>query len=247
MNSYQNKCKHKRRNKGLTFSLLVIIAGIALLMRNTGMMDENTASIIFSWPMIIIAFGILNMNKNEYGFGIVMLLVGGYFLYTKSFGYELSFGAYFWPSLFIIIGLLILFTFFKLRQIRRTAYSGKNENYFEEISVFGGALKKFTSKSFTGGSVVNVFGGSKIDFRECEMDGDKAVINLVSVFGGSSFSIPDDWHAKLEVMNIMGAMMDKRESVNTGASKTLVIRGIVIMGGGELNSFYDFDDATHRL
>ena len=241
MHSHKKGCKGKSRNKGIMFSLLVVGTGVLLLLRNIGIIEEPTSSIIFSWPMIIIAVGFLNLNKYEYGFGIITMGVGAYFLYTRSMGYDLEFGEYFWPVFFIGLGLLVLFVFTRIRSFRRFQLSNGNEDYFEEISIFGGVMKRVTSKDFKGGDIVNVFGGSKLDLRDCQLDEKGAKINFVSVFGGSSFTVPDDWNVKLEVVNILGAMVDKRENPGSDVLKTLVIKGIVIFGGGEVTNFFKID------
>lgn len=246
MDTYQGMCKGKSRTKGLVFSMLVVLTGTALLLRNTGTINEQTSDIIFSWPMLIIAIGIMNLNKSEYGFGIILLLVGGYFLYTRTTGLELQIWDVVWPVVFIVVGFSILFAFLRLRQRKRLIASSGDESYIEEVSVFGGAMKRISSRNFMGGSIVNIFGGSRLDMRDCELADDKAVITFVSIFGGSGFTVPADWNVQLEMVNIVGAVVDKREKVNTGSKKTLVIKGVVIFGGGEIISDgYPESDVHH--
>ena len=65
-NTGNNKMQHpfdfqRFRVRTLMFGALVILAGILLLARNTGLLDPSVSRIIFSWEMLLIAIGAVNL------------------------------------------------------------------------------------------------------------------------------------------------------------------------------------------
>ncbi len=60
------------------------------------------------------------------------------------------------------------------------------------------------------------------------------------VFGGSKIIVPQDWDVKVEVSAVFGGFTDKRiksPEIERDLSRTLIIKGIAIFGGGELTNF----------
>jgi len=94
--------------------------------------------------------------------------------------------------------------------------------------------------NFKGGSMVAIFGGSKVDLTHCGIaEGDRPVIEMVCIFGGNSLMVPSDWNVKVEIFNIFGGYADKRigSQQTVDNKKTLVLKGVTIFGGGEVKSF----------
>ena len=60
------------------------------------------------------------------------------------------------------------------------------------------------------------------------------------MFGGSTFIVPENWNVRVEVTSIFGGFADKRSLAADTVidnSRTLVIKGIIFFGGGEVKSF----------
>ena len=56
---------HGMKRKSLVFGLLVLGLGVAWLAKNFGIMGDRTWDIIFSWQMLLIAIGIVNISNDS--------------------------------------------------------------------------------------------------------------------------------------------------------------------------------------
>lgn len=228
--------------KGLVFGLLVISAGVLLLLRNMGVLSAEMKSIFFSWQMLLIAIGLINVaGKTSRLIGVVLIVIGAVFLLPDFFVFDLKFRTVFFPLLLIIIGIVILTQkLFVVRHHFSTEQVADNSNFINESNVFGGTKKRFTSKEFRGGKITCVFGGAEIDFTDTQLAPGKHVLEMTCVFGGASLIIPSDWKVNTEMASILGGFVDKRvnmpKEIADGAPE-LVIKGVAVFGGGEIKSF----------
>jgi predicted membrane protein len=95
----------------LVIGLVLVMAGFFLLLRNTNIFPNFIEDIVFSWQMLLIVIGlIITLGGTNRTPGIVLMVVGAFFMIPTLF-HEL-FGSYqvFWPALFITAGILIIFT-----------------------------------------------------------------------------------------------------------------------------------------
>lgn len=116
---------------------------------------------------------------------------------------------------------------------------GPASDFLDEVNVFGGSERKIYSKSFRGGEITSIFGGSTYDMLDCELADGKNVLECVNIFGGSKLIIPSHWKVHLEVVSIFGGFADKRRSAPIAfdeKNKELFITGVAIFGGGEIKS-----------
>ncbi|HOW30354.1 MAG TPA: DUF5668 domain-containing protein [Bacteroidales bacterium] len=244
-NQYNYDDKNHRHNrdvfrpKSLIFGLLVIAAGLLLMAKNTGFLTPQVSHIVFSWEMLLIAIGVVNLFSHRSVIsGVILILIGGFFLLVDFYNLPFGFWNVLWPVLLILVGLSMIFGMAKWRQ-----HSGwknrnsSNENFFEDIAVFGGGERKVVSPSFEGAKMVAVFGGSKIDLSHCTLAPGQPMIELVAIFGGNTLIIPAEWNVKIEVFNIFGGYSDKRMPSQVDPAKTIVIKGVTIFGGGEIRSY----------
>ena len=224
-------------NKATLLGVLLILVGGLWFMHQAGMISDALWHVIFSWQMLLIALGCLALAERNYSWGTTLIVVGGLFLYRRATGTALE---YIWPVIIIIAGLAILF----LRPKYRTGREWINERYktgtmsgdfINETAIFGGNERIITSENFKGGVVVSIFGGSQLDLRQAKLSTEVLpVIELTSIFGGSNLIIPSDWDVKVEVTSILGGFADKRIPTAIDRSKTLIVKGTCIFGGGEL-------------
>ncbi len=224
----------------LILAVLLIGAGIILLAHNFNLLPGNLHHAIFSWPMLLIVLGVIQLAKHpNKGFGLVLLAVGAFFLIPRIFPVNLNFGQLFWPAIFLGIGLLILFK--GSGGNRSWKKNGVNSSdIIDEVNIFGGTERRMTTRNFRGGETVAIFGGSVYDFTDCELAEGKNVLEVVNIFGGSKFIIPSHWNVHVEVVSIFGGFADKRKSgfaIPETVTKELFIKGVAIFGGGEIKSF----------
>ena len=64
----------------ILIALLFILSGILLFARNMGWITSEVFDLIVSWQSILILFGIYAMIRRHFIGGIILLLIGVYFL-----------------------------------------------------------------------------------------------------------------------------------------------------------------------
>ena len=225
------------KNKTVAFGILVLVAGIALMLRNLNVLDRSVSSIIFSWQMLIIAIGFINTFGHSKAWGFLLMIVGGFFLVAKIYGVPLSFWQVALPTLIILVGLALVFSSFSFFSKRRILKVSENDDLIEDVAVFAGSERSIHSDSFKGGKILAVFGGSKLNMTTVTLAPGVNELEVVCVFGGISLLVPYDWNVKVEVFNIFGGYEDKRNPAQIDVNKTLLIKGVTVFGGGEVKSF----------
>lgn len=233
---------HTHRNKGLVtkkyvFAALVIIAGLSLFLFNVGVLPEEYKTDVFNWKTIILCVGFINLfSKESRPIGVILSVIALSFMFGHKTDMPIKIQEILIPLVLVLLGMLILFKKKKKFKVNHEKDS-IDESVFEEINFFSGSKRMFTGPVFKGGSIINVFGGSEIDLRSTCLSEDKSVIELICVFGGGSFIVPDDWTVKFETISILGGFADKRSKlIQTESNKVLVIKGLCVFGGGEVKT-----------
>lgn len=241
-----SKSSGNSTSRMLIGSLFILLGGIFLL-ENLDIIYFNIPHIIFSFPTILIVIGsIIMINSRRKTFGGIVLALGLFLMVPRIFpaiDYDASI---IFPLIIILLGIFIIF---------RNKHEGgrEGENIFhgskgninrdkiDEISIFGGGERIINSDNFMGGNVTSIFGGSEIDLTKCKLAPGENIVDLLSIFGGSTFIVPKDWNIVTDVFPLFGGFSNKvirDPNVATDKEKTLVIKGLVIFGGGEIKSYY---------
>lgn len=225
------------KNKTVAFGILVMVAGLALMLRNLGVMDRSISGIIFSWQMLIIVVGLINTFGHSKAWGFLLMIVGGAFLIAKIYGVPLSFWQVALPSLVILVGVALLLSSVSFFSKRRVDKVRDSDDVIEDVAVFAGSERSIHSESFKGGKILAIFGGSKLNMSKVVLAPGVNELEIVCVFGGVSLIVPHDWNIKVEVFNIFGGYEDKRSVSLVDMNKTLVIKGVTVFGGGEVKGY----------
>ena len=208
-------------NKSSTvfFALLVIVAGVLFLLNGQGLIPRDVANVLITWQMLLIVIGLFNLFSRQHRtMGIILLLIGGFFLADKNLNINVSFWQVLWPTILIIIGVSILTS--HLKKPRYLYGEGKlpptdtDADTIDEVSVFSGSEKTITSKNFRGGKITNIFGGSEINLMHSQLSEGRNEIEVMYIFGGSSIIVPSDWDVQVDVSTIFGGFSDKRHKAN---------------------------------
>lgn len=198
---------------------------------------------IFTWQSLLIFLGLISLTKSESrATGLVLISVGGFFLAAKILGYPYSIRYFFWPVVFVGLGLvLILHRTGSIRHSKGRFTKGVIDmDYVDDVAIFGGSEHKVTSKNFKGGKISNIFGGSTFDMMDAELALGQNVLDVFCLFGGSKIVVPAGWRVKIEVTSIFGGYSDKRRiapKTDMENERELVLRGVAIFGGGEIKGF----------
>jgi predicted membrane protein len=231
--------KHLTNNRAIIGVILVLV-GLFLVMRNTGVFPDFIDHVIFSWPMLLVTIGLVITIGSSGGktSGVIVMAVGAFFLIPHIFRETFDVNM-FWPSIFIIIGIVFIFSKRKgWNSVSPTSQVG--DDYIDYVHVFSGGERQIVSDNFRGGKVTAVFGGSEIDLTKAKLAPGVSELELACVFGGTTIIVPDDWNVKIEVVPVLGGFGDSRKlnpGRTTDTSKQLIIKGAVVFGGGEIKSY----------
>lgn len=242
-----NVNRRNRLDSRAVLGIVLVIIGALILLDNTYLIDFNIFRVIFSLPAILIFIGILILlHGNNKVFGSILLVLGVFFIIPRIFPWIYYDKQIVLSVLIIAFGLYILLRKGRLnvKNSDGTQTIGGYKKYdtdrIDDLSIFGGGQKIVTSKNFKGGNVTAIFGGSEIDFTNCTLAVGTIVIDVLAIFGGTTLIVPNNWNIVLDVFPLFGGFSNKiRRAPDTkiDMEKTLIIKGVVIFGGGEVKSF----------
>ena len=238
----KNIDRNPNNSNKFMIGILLIVAGAILIIQKTTILPEGLDyfidDVIFSWQMLLVAIGLIVMvgaeNKTP---GIVLISVGGFFLIPELFSEYFSSFNFFWPALFIVGGVILLFSSKKSKDLFINASTGTNADMVDYVNVFSGAERHLITDNFMGGKITSVFGGGDLDLSRCHLAPGTSILEVTCVFGGNTIIVPEDWYIKLELTPILGGFADSRKlnsDYQPDTSRTLIIKGLVMLGGGEI-------------
>ncbi|MCK5134444.1 MAG: hypothetical protein KAR19_01555 [Bacteroidales bacterium] len=226
----------------LLLGIVLMFLGLFLIADLADIVPWRLRDFLFTWQALLIFLGIVFISSKESkGTGIILIAVGAFFLLPRCFDLPNYWRSLFWPSMLILIGLVVIFssrrhegTYFGHRK------KASNGDYLDDVDVFGGGDRFISSQQFRGGKITHIFGSSKYDMTSAKLAPGKHYLEVVMVFGGTKMIIPESWDVKVEVTSIFGGFSDKRvkSMVVKEMDRTLVITGITVFGGGEIVNYH---------
>jgi predicted membrane protein len=218
-------------------AILIIIGGLFLL-NSLNIFDFRFSRIFISWPFFFFVIGLyILFNTEKKILGGILTGLGGLFLIPRFFPEIYISWSIIFPIILIAIGLYIILHRRKNIEFIRGQIK---EDVIDDISIFGGGDKVVTSKNFKGGNVTAIFGGSEINMTQCQLAEGVNTIDILALFGGATIIVPKNWNVIVSVTSILGGFSNKGikdPTVEIDTSKSLVIKGLVIFGGGEVKNF----------
>lgn len=243
MPRYDNR--HSSRGNKALFGALIVVIGLALLVKKLGILPYFDFHL--TWPVILIIIGFFIGLKNGFRNSAPFILIAiGVFNLVPAFSFNIG-GRMVdsedlaIPSLLILGGLIIIF---KPRKKKHCIPGGNREivsdNAIHTNIVFGGRKEIITSKDFKGGKVTAVFGGCEINLLQADSPDTEIVLDIRATFGGCEIIVPSHWDVRNEIEPVFGSVEDQRtirtQETNEGR-KTLILQGSCIFGGIEIKSF----------
>jgi predicted membrane protein len=226
--------------------VVLVLAGLFLVMKNTGIFPEFLDNVVFSWPMLLVVIGlVMTLGSSEKTGGIIVMAVGGFFMIPLIFRETFHMYNMFWPSIFIIVGVIFIVS-------RRTWRSGMphsegaatgavtGDDWIDYVNIFSGGERQVTSQVFKGGKITSIFGGIELDLTKAQLQQGDSVIEIACIFGGATLIVPDNWFITIEVTPVLGGFSDSRKLMpgrTVDPSRHLIIKGAVVFGGGEIKSY----------
>lgn len=226
-------------NSRVIIGVILVLVGLFLVIRNTGFFPDYLDNIIFSWPMLLVTVGlVMTLGSTERTGGIIVMAVGGFFLIPRIFNETFHIYNMFWPSIFIIAGILFIIS--KRHGWNIASKGTVGDDVIDYVNVFSGGERQIVSQNFRGGKISAVFGGIELDLTKARLAPGYSEIEIACVFGGATIIVPDDWHVSIQVTPILGGFSDSRKlspGRTVDPEKHLIIKGAVVFGGGEVKSY----------
>ncbi len=261
----ENELKTYRRHRpAISLAFVLIAAGLIFLGFNTGVIPVAYKNIFISWQMLLIVLGISSFFKCHFWGGTILILIGGFFIMPEINSinpnwigpFPADFVHLYWPVLLIIAGAIILLHWIFPSSKKHYCHEAKNyrhwhkgserwsqtmdtgNGYIDSNVIFSGREHIVLDPIFKGGEINAVFGGTKIDLRRTNLAEGTTRLDLNVVFGGITLYVPEDWNVVVRVDFVMGGFEDKRFKIseNVDTSRTLLICGSCVFGGGELKN-----------
>jgi len=242
----------KFNNVNMLIGVLIITAGVLLFLFKAGVLPQDCKRIIFSWPMILISIGFVGLfSRHKLGFGLLLMLIGGFFLLPRLNIEAFSFvNNNRWAIILIIIGIIVICkAIFQKNhgccQWQRgaarhggTVYNEQDTGYIYRDYVFGGSKEYIDIKNFKGGHIKCVCGGIELDLSHAELAEGINTLDIQTVLGGVSMYVPVDWNIEIRQQQVIGSFEDRRPSPQgeRDKGKILIINAEMVLGGGEIKS-----------
>ncbi len=222
---------------GLVWGALVVAAGVALLLDHMGFI--SLGSLFRFWPMILIFFGVGNLfTESTRAWGAILIVVGVVFQ-LNSLGITHVHFADLWPLAIIAVGLILMWSAMRPPVVSKG--STDSTDMFNAVAIFSGCERRVKSQNFKGGRATSIFGGVELDLRDAKIEGDEATIEVNCIFGGAEIRVPDSWSVHSKSIPVLGGFSDKThissaEDSSGGKRKTLIVTGVVVFGGVEIDN-----------
>lgn len=248
--------EHKKNvSGGIVVGLIFIIAGIVLIFSNAGWISSGLRRMILSWQMLLIAIGLVSLARKQFTQGIILLLIGVFFILPRigSLGLVPGFEWFtrfnwgnMWPLALVAVGILI---FTKSRRgefpgahhrCRPHGHTGRettrfDNGYVDYSMVFSGSDNVFLEPVFRGGTIESVFGGATLDLRKTTLQEGVSYLKVSSVFGGITLFVPAEWNVEVQSESVFGSFKDNRPfTADVDKNSKLIIKAECVFGGGEI-------------
>jgi len=222
-----------KNNQSNWVGITLIIIGFFFILDTFNIMEFG-GIIADWWPVIFIIVGLIKLQGQDRGAGLIFILVGALLLLTIHDIVEWNSVWRLWPLILIVIGLSMIF------KGRRNKWKLSNEkttgdDYIHSNAVFGGSEHSITSQNFRGGETMALFGGVELDMRQAQISDDGCKIHATALFGGVEIIVPDDWNVIITGTPIFGGIDSKsRRRSDAKSGKDIYIHCTVAFGGVEI-------------
>src|SRR5262249_55238179 len=211
----------------------LVTLGLLWTLQNLGLTDADR--VLRWWPVFLVAYGLLRVTgldgTRRVASGGLFLLAGGWML-ARELGLVHVSIFRLWPVFMILLGASLVW-----RSMRGPtgADSSSDANAYPRPFAFMGAnVRTIDSQSLVGLEATAIMGGVHANLLGARAGGREVVAEVFAWWGGIELVVPEDWRVVSEVMPIMGGVEDRTRLAEGGGETTLVVRGVVVMGGIEI-------------
>jgi hypothetical protein len=217
----------------LIFGIVLVACGLMWTLENLGVPGAD--EFMRWWPAALVVYGLVRITgvdgTRRVVSGVLVTLIGAYML-----GRELGFIHVsifrLWPVWLIAVGATLVW-----RSIRGPGAghdASDRSSYPRPFAFMGSNARKVDSQDFVGLEATAVMAGVEADLTGARPRGREVVAEVFVWWGGIELIVPENWHVVSEVTPVMGGVEDSTRFSGDEPATTLVVRGLVVMGGVEV-------------
>jgi len=219
----------------LLFGLVLVTLGLLWTLENLDV--PGASELLRWWPSLLVLYGFLRVTgmdgTRRVVSGALFALAGGWML-AREFGLVHVSIFRLWPVWLIVVGSMLVFR--SMRGPGGGHDPSDRSAYPRPLAFMGGNARKVESQDFVGLEATAVMGGVEADLTGARPRGREVVAEVFAFWGGIELIVPEDWHVVSEVTPVMGGVEDATHFAGGEPAATLVVRGLVLMGGVEIRN-----------
>lgn len=223
----------------LVVGAIIIGLGALLLADNLDLINARRV-LRHIWPLALVAVGIVMVRSPDHrrsrAWGWVLITVG-FWIFADRIGWvRLSLWELLVPGLLLFVGGMLVWRALSGPPAPDPDAPADHVEFVRSFAFMSGCELRPVSRPFRGADLTAVMGGVKLDLADARMEGDTAVIDVFAFWGGVEMYVPPDWTVTSQVTTLLGGFIDKRRPTSVVPTKTLVVRGVVVMSGIEIKN-----------
>jgi predicted membrane protein len=229
--------------------VLIMLLGGTLLADNLGWIEARHV-LRSLWPLVMVAIGVAMVRRPQHRRsregGWVLITVGIWIFLSKIGWVHISLGQLLLPAIFLFVGGVLVFRSLrgpddavpkpKSGEANGEAAPADHAEFVRSFAMLSGCELRPVSRPFRGADLSAVMGGIKLDLGSARMEGDNAIIEVFAFWGGVEIYVPPDWTVTSEVTTLLAGFIDKRRPTSVVPTKTLIIKGMIVMSGVEIKN-----------
>lgn len=225
----------------LLAGLVVLGLGILWTLDNLGVTDAGR--VLDWWPVLVIGFGVVKifgLGTGRSTFIGSIALAFGLLTLAGKLGYVHAGFGLIWPLLIIVMGFNLVRRAVIGPKRPGATTNGDDSSHVSAFAMMGATTRRAYSQQLVSADATAVAAGTELDLREAKPAGDSIVVDVFAMWGGIEIYVPVGWRVLVETTPIMGGVEDKTLPPDlAGPVPTVIIRGLVIMGGVEISHVPD--------
>jgi predicted membrane protein len=224
----------------LVFGIVIVCIGAMLLADNLGWFNARYV-LRTLWPLALVAVGVTMVRSPDHrrsrSWGWVLITVGAWIFLDRIGWVHVSLWHLILPGLLLFVGGSLVWRAINgPPQSKPISDASDHQEFVRSFALMSGCELRPVSRPFRGADLTAVMGGIKLDLADTRMEGDSATVEVFAFWGGIEIYVPPDWTVTSKVTTLLGGFVDKRRPTSVVPTKTLVVQGMVVMGGIEVKN-----------
>jgi predicted membrane protein len=224
----------------LVVGVVIIFVGAILLADNLGWFEARYV-LRRLWPLALVAVGVTMVRSPDHrrsrSWGWVLITVGSWIFLDRIGWIHVSLWHLLVPGLLLFVGGSLVWRALNgPPKSKDIAGAADHVEFVRSFALMSGCELRPVSRPFRGADLTAVMGGIKLDLADARMESDSAIVEVFAFWGGIEIFVPPDWTVTSKVTTLLGGYVDKRRPTSVVPTKTLVVQGMVVMGGIEVKN-----------